>query len=699
MIFLNPAVLFGLLAASIPVIIHLFNLRKLKKIEFSTLAFLKELQKNKIRKIKLKQWILLALRVLIILFIVMAFARPALQSIQIGGTTSAAKTTAVFILDDTYSMSVVDQKGSYFNQAKEITNQIISQLQEGDEIGLVLVSNHSKEQKLTSNFSEFIKNLDQLDLSYSSGDLNSSITKAAQLISESKNFNKEIYVISDFQKNKITNEKIKNDLSELLNDKVRLYSFDLSDKDVFNLSVDELKINNQIFEKDKPVSFSVTITNNSKQDVSSAVVSLFMNDERAAQKSFDVAAGQSIIVEIEATPKTTGFIDVIAEIETDEIEQDNKRFANLFITEKINVGLFAENLNDLTFVDLALQTAGDGKYEIERKNVNQLTTQQLSKYQTIIISANAILSGAEQLRSYLGNGGGIILFPSSTNDITAYNKTLTQFNIGSSLALVGKLNSNDLKIKFDKTDFSHPVFQNIFKNEDKKKYESPELNAYYKMSSTGNQIISLIDGSSFLNEIKIVKGKVFVFNSPPVLSWNDFAVKSIFAPLMNNSVAYLSTINREQNNFIAGEDAIVNLKNSGSSQIKVVKPDKTEEFIKLDQNVNSDYLTYQNTKTAGSYKFYSGEKLIENVSINTDPTESKTDYSDKSEFDDYLKAINFSGNHTSIEKDENISQKIMQARFGSELWRYFLLVAIILTLIEMTIARNAKKDLEGIQNV
>lgn len=267
MIFLNPARSFGLLAASIPVIIHLFNLRKLKKIEFSTLQFLKELQKNKIRKIKLKQWILLALRVLIILFIVMAFAQPALQSIQIGGTTSAAKTTAVFILDDTYSMSVVDQKGSYFNQAKEIVNKIISQLQEGDEVGLVLVSNHNGEQKLTSNFSEFIKNLDQLDLSYSSGELNSSITKAAQLISESKNFNKEIYVLSDFQKNKIIKENLKNDLSEVLNESIRLYSFDLSDKDVFNLSLDELKINNQIFEKDKPVSFSLTITNNSRQRV------------------------------------------------------------------------------------------------------------------------------------------------------------------------------------------------------------------------------------------------------------------------------------------------------------------------------------------------------------------------------------------------------------------------------------------------
>lgn len=699
MIFLNPAVLIGLLAASIPVIIHLFNLRKLKKIEFSTLTFLKELQKNKIRKIKLKQWILLALRVLIILFIVMAFARPTLQSIQIGGTTSAAKTTAVFVLDDTYSMSVVDQKGSYFNQAKEISNQIISQLQEGDEIGIVLVSNQNEEQKLTSNFSEFVKNLDQLDLSYSSGDLNSSITKAAQIISETKNFNKEIYVISDFQKNKITDEKIKNDLSELLNDKVRLYSFDLSDKDVFNLSADELKINNQIFEKDKPVSFSVTITNNSKQDVNSAVVSLFMNDERAAQKSFDVAAGQSVIVEVDATPKTTGFIDITAEIETDEIEQDNNRYGSIFIPEKINVGLFAESLSDLTFVDLALQTAGEGKYQIERKNISQLTSQQLSKYQTIVISANSILSGADQLKNYLTNGGGLILFPESTPEVANFNKTLLQLGYSSGASFTGKINSSDLKIRIDKTDFEHPVFQNIFKNEDKKKYESPELNAYYKLSSTGKQIISLIDGSSFLNEITIGKGKAFVFNSPPVLAWNDFPVKSIFAPLMNNSVAYLSTQNREQNSFIAGEDAIVNLKNSGASQIKVVKPDKTEEFIKLDHNVNRDYLTYQNTKTAGSYKFYSSENLIENISINTDPTESITEYSDKSEFDDYLKSINFSGNHTSIEKDENISQKIMQARFGSELWRYFLLIAIMLALVEMTIAKNAKKELEGIHNV
>lgn len=699
MIFLNPAILFGLLAASIPVIIHLFNLRKLKKIEFSTLTFLKELQKNKIRKIKLKQWILLALRVLIILFVVMAFARPALQSIQIGGTTSSAKTTAIFILDDTFSMSVVDQNGSYFNQSKEIIKQVLSQLQEGDEVGVILVSDNKNKNKLTSNLSEFVKNIDQTYLSFASGDLNSAITKAAQLISESKNFNKEIYVLSDFQKNKITKENLSNDLGELLNESIRLYSFDLSDKDVFNLSVDELKINNQIFEKDKPVSFSVTITNNSKQDVNSAVVSLFMNDERASQKSFDVSASQSTIVEIEAIPKTNGFIDVAAEIETDEIEQDNKRFASLFIPEKTFVGLFTENENDLTYVDLALQIAGEGKYQIERKSLNQLTSQQLNKYQTIIVSTNTITSGIEHLKNFVQNGGGVILFPSSSQDVVRLNQLYLQLGLRINPSFVGKVSSTDLKIKFDKTDFNHSVFQNIFQNDDKKKYESPELNAYYKLTSSGNQIITLVDGSSFLSEYKVGKGKVFVFNSAPVLSWSDFPIKSIFAPLMNKSVAYLSSKEREENVLLAGEEVNINLKNTNVSQIKTVRPDKTDEFINLKDNSGRDYLAYSNTNISGSYKFYSGENQIENISINTDPTESKTEYADKSEFENYLEQIKFVGKYISIDKEENISQKIMQARFGSELWRYFLLVAIILALVEMTIARNAKKDLEGIQNV
>jgi hypothetical protein len=293
------------------------------------------------------------------------------------------------------------------------------------------------------------------------------------------------------------------------------------------------------------------------------------------------------------------------------------------------------------------------------------------------------------------NGGGLILFPSSNPDADKLNQLYSQLGLTLRASFVGKVNSGDLKIKFDKTDFNHPVFQNIFQNEEKKKYESPELNAYYKLITSGNQIVSLIDGSPFLSEFKIGNGKAFVFNSSPVLSWSDFPIKSIFAPLMNKSVAYLSSKEREQNVFLAGEEVNINLKNTNASQIKIIKPDKSEELVNLTDNSGRDYLNYSNTSVAGAYKFYLGDNQIENISINTDPTESKTEYADQSVFEDYLKQINFNGKFTSIDKDSNITEKIMQARFGSELWRYFLLIAIILALVEMAIARNTKKDLEG----
>src|SRR3972149_6434833 len=109
MTFLNPFILFGLAAAAIPILIHLLNKRKLRTIEFSTLSFLKELQKNTMRKITLRQWLLLLLRTLIIIFLVLAFSRPALKG-NFGTIGSHAKTTLVIVLDNTASMDLQNEK-------------------------------------------------------------------------------------------------------------------------------------------------------------------------------------------------------------------------------------------------------------------------------------------------------------------------------------------------------------------------------------------------------------------------------------------------------------------------------------------------------------------------------------------------------------------------------------------------------------
>jgi hypothetical protein len=701
MLFLNPAVLFGLLAASIPVLIHLLNLRKLKRIEFSTLAFLKELQKNKIRKIKLKQWLLLALRVLIILFLVMAFARPTIKGIAIGGTTSAAKTTAVFILDDTFSMSVVDANGSYLNQAKTTIQELLKELQEGDDAALVLVSDKSnKEIKTTGNLAEFEKEVNSVQLSYSSGLLHNAIVKAAKILGESKNFNKEIYILSDFQFGRLYDEGTLSDLSELLNDKVRIYTFNFSGKEVFNLGIDQLKIDNQIFEKDKPVNFSVTITNYSARPVENTVVSLFLNGQRSAQSSVTIGAGDSRLISMQAVPKQFGYIDVLAEIEDDDILQDNKRFTNFFIPDKIPVIIFTDDPADSKFVELAL-TAGDDQsaIKITNKNLSQLSSIDLNQYDVVIIEGSENITSVDRLNSYIKNGGRLFLMPGSSTSIQNFQYLTKALGLPSPTGSFGKINSSDSIVPFDKIEFNHPIFKDIFANQNKQKIESPDIYHSFKITTEGRgtNIITLMDGSSFLSEYKIGSGKVLQMNTAPVLSWSNLPLKGIFVPLMNKAVYYLAAKDNSNREYLAGDEIEINLADNLTPQIKIERPDKSDDFLNLDKNLQNNYVSYDKTKIVGNYKVFSGSQIIDEIAVNTDPRESVTKYLSESDFNDYLKKINFKGKHIVVAKNQNPAEVILQSRFGSELWKYFILVVLLLAIVEMTIARNTKKEMVNVK--
>ncbi len=696
MIFLNPAVLFGLLAASIPVLIHLLNLKKLKKIEFSTLTFLKELQKNKIRKLKLKQWLLLALRVLIILFLVTAFARPTLKGVALGGTTSAAKTTAVYILDDTFSMSAVDADGSYFNQSKQAIINLIKNLQEGDEAALVLVSDQGNEElKPTLDLDELSKEVKEADISYSSSTINHALIRASEILDKSNNFNKEIYLLSDFQKGRLSDESPP-DLSRLLNGKVKLYTFNFSGKDLFNLGIDELKVNTQIFEKDKPVNFDVTVTNYSDQPADNRVLSLFINGERSAQQSISLSPGESKSVTMEAVVKTTGYIDAFAELEDDDIVQDNRRYTDFYVPDKIPAAIFYDDQNDIKFVETALSLTGEaGTIKLTEKNSNQISSFDLSQFDVIIIAGAANISNFDRLKAYVNNGGGLFLMPGDNSNVPAFSQLTSGLGLPVPEGTAGKMNEPANAVSFDKVEFDHPIFRNIFSGVEKKKLQSPDIYFHYKISSGGKgiNIITLTDGTSFLSDYKIGKGKTLLLNTSPVLSWSNFPLKNIFAPLFVKSVFYLASKDMTENENPAGNPVTVTLSDVTLPQIRVKRPDKTEELVNLEKSGSLNFITYSKTNVTGNYKFYSGQKSVAEISINADPRESVVKYLTDKDFTKYLDGINFKGKHITISKSENPSEIVMQSRFGSELWRIFLIAALVTALVEMAIARSAKKDL------
>jgi hypothetical protein len=696
MTFLNPAILFGLLAASIPILIHLLNLRKLRKIEFSTLIFLKELQKNKIRKIKIKQWLLLLLRVLLILFIVLAFARPTLKGIAIGGTASTAKTTSVFIIDDTFSMGLLNAKGSLLNQSKEIIKTILNNFQEGDEAAFVLVSDLTKEEiKFTTNIIEIQNQLKEIEISSVSGTLNNAFVKAAQMIGQSLNYNKEVYVFSDFQKSRLADEKVFSDMSQFFNENVKLYQFRFNKENVVNYSIDDFSINTKIYEKNKLLNTSAVIHNHSEVDVNNLVISLFINGKRMAQKSVSLIPSESKEIVLETNLTESGYHDLFVEIEDDEMLNDNKRYANIFVPEQFNVLLLSDEKSDSRFIELGIASgSSNDNIKIDKKSISQLNGLDLSKYSTIYVTGFDKITQPDNLKSYLLQGGGVALFPGSKSDINKLDTFLNSLEIPQLKSYVGTKNNNQT-ISFRNVDYEHPLFTELFANKNNQKIESPEIYSYYIHSTQGKgkTIIDLFDQSSFLTEYKIGDGKVLLYSVVPDLTSSNFPIKSIFVPLMYKSLLYLSSQQKENVKYITGNKIELQTKSFVTNNAKVIYPDLTEEFISINSELYQNYFPFNNTLQAGNYKFFAGDRLSESVSVNIDNRESQTTYLTEDDIVEYLKQINFKGLNSFVDINSDVIQVIQQARYGSELWKLFLILALLTAIIEMFVARNTKKDI------
>ncbi len=690
MVFLNPAILIGLLAASVPILLHFLNLRKLKKIEFSTLSFLKELQKSKIRNIKLKQWLLLVLRVLIIMFLVFAFARPTIESFNIAGSSSV-KTSAVLIIDNTYSMSVIDDNGSYFNQAKKIAKDILNEFEEGDELTIITVGKPS--MQFTSTKLTLIENeLSDTELNPLTGSLEEALTMVSEILDESQNFNKEVYLFSDFQNNRLRKLDEKNENGISFNENTKFYFIPFAHDNLSNLTIDDLKTNNQIFEVNKPISFSAIVSNRGNKIANNSTLSLFINGQRVSQKSFSLSPAQQKELILETTINSSGLLDIAAGLEDDDITIDNSAYTSILIKDKIDLLILYDNLNDIFFLESALINSGNN---INVTALNSINRNQvlLEEYDVVFIIGVNALSNDQKIIDHFNENGNLILMPGSNSNVVSFANFCNKLGITSPTHAVGAFEGKEITTSFENTALNHPVFSNLFIDQSKSVIESPEIKYYLKFPSQlrERKIISLIDGSPFLFEK--ITNKTLVFNISPNLLWSDFPIKGIFAPLLNKCVSYVSSDKTDVNNYIAGIPIDLKVADLKSSLIKLEKPNGQNEFINIDSLGNKNYYQYVDTKQTGVYKFYNNDELIDFAVVNIDPEESNIEISEKYEVEEFLKELNYDNNILWIEPDDDFKTVIYQSRFGSELWKYFLIIALLLALVEMFIARSAKKDM------
>jgi hypothetical protein len=703
MTFLNPLYLIALAAAAIPIILHLLNLRKTRVIEFSTLAFLKELQRSKIRKLKLKQWLLLALRTLIIIFVVMAFTRPALRSGFGFLPGTAAKSSVVIVLDNSFSMLVSDEHGQLLKQAKRKAAELVDLLQAGDDAALILTTSPEKKNDLSAALNAVNGGIEEAGVSYAHGDYRQALTAASALLSSSSNFNKEVYFITDRQRSQFTFEDGSTP-QQLFDAGVKLFTLPVGDGEQGNTAVSAVEVKNSIFETGKPVDVAATVRNVSDAPLSNAIVSVFLAGERVAQNTIDVPAGGTQRVEFTVLPKQSGWVPGFVELEDDALPEDNRRYFGFHLPQTLNVLLGPSGGQDAKLLGLVLNPAAADpeavkSFAVDAMNTGQLLSANLSRYDVVVLLGAQALSDAftQRLASWVRAGGSVMLFPDANGSVEAWSRTLLpRLGLPAASGVTGSLTDNGSFVSFGKIDFDHPLFSGMFENTPEGKQpevESPRL--YYSVRLRGDenarQVISTRAGDAFLLDAHVEKGRVLAFAVSPDLSWSDFPFKGIFLPLLNRAMFYLAA--REDNALAlmvgAGTEVTISSTLAGDQLFELRGPDDSMLRIVPKALPSGMVFPIESPDLPGLYTLNGGKDVLRAIAVNTDPVESDLTRADDQTRKDFFARLGIT-QIADLGRDTNVKQAVTQLRFGVELWKYMLALAILCAILEMLVARERK---------
>ncbi|RZL43990.1 MAG: hypothetical protein EOP00_21910, partial [Pedobacter sp.] len=458
--FLYPGFLFALLSVAIPVIIHLFNFRKFKKVYFSNVQLLKEVEQQNSSREKLKNLLILFSRILAIIFLVLAFAQPYIP-LSNQKANSLNNTVSIYI-DNSYSMEAVNKDGNLLDEAKRRAKELINGFGLNDRFQLLTNDFEGKHQRLLSR-EEFLKALDDVKISAANRNLQQILNRQGNVFTGTAN--KYSFLISDFQKNIATNKKLetKPDIQ---------YSFlKLNAATLANVAVDSvwsLSPNHQPGANEKLV---VQVKNYSEEDAVNIPLKLTINNQQKALSSVTIPAGKIKKDTLNFSGLTAGWQKGLLSIKDFPVTFDDSLSFSFKVDTSFPV-LSINGANGGNYIKALF--AADNYYKLTENSESNVNYNSFSNYGLIVLNRlkNPSSGLAQQLKTYLKAGGSVVIFPDLDTDIQNYNAFLS----GLSLPVIQNLNRTATKV--DKIDLQNPIFKTVFEDIPKN-LDLPSVNRYF----------------------------------------------------------------------------------------------------------------------------------------------------------------------------------------------------------------------------
>ena len=668
--FLYPGFLFALLTVAIPVIIHLFNFRKFKKVYFSNVAFLKEVKEQNSSREKLKNLLILLCRILAIVFLVLAFARPFLPS---GSKIDQNRGNIVSIyIDNSYSMEAVNKEGSLLDEAKRKAKEIVKAFQINDRFQLLTNDFEGKHQRLL-NGDELLQAVDEVKISSASRRLQQVINRQQSVFTGASN--RFIYVISDFQNGFAGNEPIQADGT------TNLSLVKLNANDLPNVAVDSVWLLSPVHQANATEKLVVQLRNYGDEDAKNIAVKLNINAQQKAISSLNVPAGKTTIDTLSYSGLALGWQKGTISIKDFPLTFDDQLNFSFKVSAEQKV--------------LSINGKQDGKYikalfgadpyfkltEMPEANINYAA---FSSYSLIVLNglANPSSGLAQELKTYIANGGAVVVFPDLDADVTIYSQFLTALNLPAITAL------NKVPAKVSKIELGHPLFKDVFESLPQN-LDLPQVNRYLDFNENNNSnkenLLQLPANKLFFARYTIGNGQVYLSATDLENEDSNFAKHPVFVPLMYK-IAFASA--KEQPiYYTAMKDNVLESQkiNLGANQSLKLVADQFEVIPELRQT-NGKTLLYiaDQVKRAGFYDLKKADSTLAVVAFNDNRTESDMHYTAQTDLQKLF------GKQEVVfldPKSDSIASAVSAKNNGTELWKLCLILSLVFIAIEIVLVR------------
>lgn len=657
--------------------IHLWSRRQAVTVDFSSLMFLVAAHRQNVRRLQLKQFLILLLRMLIIALIALALARPFL-TLGLPLASVRSKTAVVIVLDNSYSMGYQDVDGIWFDKAKSLATDVLGSLRHGDSASLVLMSDIARPvyQQVTPDIEDVIKTIEEAEVSYRGTRVQPSIELAHEILLDSQGQNKELYLISDFRQNGWENVGVIPNASAS-----QIVLLPVSQMSTHNTNIEEILPSHQLIGIDLPFQFNVGVKNHSDSALSQTTLTFYEVEEKKQSHTFGAESDELVMTTLTHTFNSPGIHTGYFELSSDRLNVDNRRYYAIEVLGEIRVLCVGEQTDYLKLALNPLQRSTAVNAPLESSMIQptsctpkEFETFPLEEFDLIIlVDIESITSPiASQLNDFIREGKSIIAFASNN-----YNLSWVPVHYGQSTGW-------QTPQHVSKYDSEHPIFdifpENVLSGQyGPKFYEAVEAIP----AKDANVIASYSDDTPFLIERREGKSQILYFNTGfDVESGdNELLVNPYFLPLIQSTVLY-TMYSDTPRNITVGDPLIANFPNRTGVPAWIKRVDAPDENDMVAVPISEEgMMRFDDTELPGIYQvdMKTQDRLFRSFfAVNTPTSEA-----DLEPFSLQVAAEKVNAEEGTTDQTGQLDTEALDTRrHGREIWGELLLFAVCLLLIE-----------------